>query len=105
MRAAHAHQVTAARRAPQAFAPAPPPRRVFPPPGRLLRASDIRGPWWPGIDVGALFVVRWDLAHGGVRWAPLHDFEPAAVEWLLAEASRSDRVAYGVRFEPPRRQW
>lgn len=87
------HSLAAAHRAADAARLAPQPRRLVPPPGRLLRLSDIRGPWWPGIDVGAIFAVRWETPAGLRRWAALCDFEPAALQRLLDECRRADCIA------------
>ncbi len=71
-----------------------PPVRFWPVAGRQLSLANVRGPWRPsGAVAGAgLFAIVWST-RGGSFWAPLHDFELAAQQQLIAACRHEDQRA------------
>ena len=70
--------------------PEPMTARLRPPRGRQLKLSDVTGEWHPscGIEACGVFAVVWST-RAGTRWAPLHDFEVADQQRLIAACRRS----------------
>lgn len=78
------------------------PGRFHPPPGRLLTLDAIRGLWHPSgaVNGAGVFAVIWATDRGS-WWAPLHDFEHAAVHKLVEQCRAMDQGAQWARTGSP----
>lgn len=69
-----------------------PPRRFQPRAGRLLTMENVRGPWRASGTTEAInaFIVIWET-RSGMFWAPLHDFDRAAIAHFIDQCRRHDQ--------------